>query len=225
MTISEEKQAQRAAPRAARKALDAPQRAAANAALCRRVLELDAYRTAHTLLLYAAFGGEASLAAVAAEAARAGQDGGLPGVRRGLPLPQPCRARTAGRWDSTASVRRCRSALPFCSRSSWIWCWCPAPPLTQTAAGWAWARATRPLPAPLHPGGEDWHCIGSSARPPRHRGRPRPAAGRLCNREGMYTHGNERFKLRTVSGTACQQSAHAGRRHGRAGGRCRCGAG
>ena len=68
MTIAEEKQAQRAAGRAARKALDAPQRAAANAALCRRVLELDAYRTANTLLLYAAFGGEADLTAVAAEA-------------------------------------------------------------------------------------------------------------------------------------------------------------
>ena len=73
MTIAEEKQAQRAAGRAARKALDAPQRAAANAALCRQVLELDAYRAAHTLLLYAAFGGEADLAAVAAEAARQGK--------------------------------------------------------------------------------------------------------------------------------------------------------
>ena len=52
MTIAEEKQAQRTAGRAARKALAAPQRAAANAALCRRVLELDAYRTAHTCLLY-----------------------------------------------------------------------------------------------------------------------------------------------------------------------------
>ncbi len=49
MTIAEEKQAQRTAARAARKALDAPQRAAANAALCRRVLELDAYRAAHIL--------------------------------------------------------------------------------------------------------------------------------------------------------------------------------
>ncbi len=73
MTIAEEKQAQRTAGRAARKALDAPQRAAANAALCRRVLELDVYRTAHTLLLYAAFGDEADLAAVAAEAARQGK--------------------------------------------------------------------------------------------------------------------------------------------------------
>ena len=38
MTIAEEKQAQRTAGRAARKALDALQRAAANVALCRRVL-------------------------------------------------------------------------------------------------------------------------------------------------------------------------------------------
>ena len=86
MTIAEEKQAQRAAGRAARKALDAPQRAAANAALCRRVLELDAYRTAHTLLLYAAFGGEANLAAVAAEAARQGKTVAYPVCGEGFSL-------------------------------------------------------------------------------------------------------------------------------------------
>ena len=86
MTIAEEKQAQRTAGRAARKALDAPQRAAANAALCRRVLELDAYRTAHTLLLYAAFGGEADLAAVAAEAARQGKTVAYPVCGEGFSL-------------------------------------------------------------------------------------------------------------------------------------------
>ena len=86
MTIAEEKQAQRAAGRTARKALDAPQRAAANAALCRRVLELDAYRTAHTLLLYAAFGGEADLAAVAAEAARQGKTVAYPVCGEGFAL-------------------------------------------------------------------------------------------------------------------------------------------
>ena len=83
MTIAEEKQAQRAAGRAARKALDAPQRAAANAALCRRVLELDAYRAAHTLLLYAAFGGEADLAA---EAARQGKTVAYPVCGEGFSL-------------------------------------------------------------------------------------------------------------------------------------------
>ena len=86
MTIAEEKQAQRAAGRAARKALDAPQRAAANAALCRQVLELDAYRAAHTLLLYAAFGGEANLAAVAAEAARQGKTVAYPVCGEGFSL-------------------------------------------------------------------------------------------------------------------------------------------
>ena len=86
MTIAEEKQAQRTAGRAARKALDAPQRAAANAALCRRVLELDAYRTAYTLLLYAAFGGEADLAAVAAEAVRQGKTVAYPVCDEGFTL-------------------------------------------------------------------------------------------------------------------------------------------
>ena len=86
MTIAEEKQAQRTAGRAARKALDAPQRAAANAALCRRVLELDAYRAARTLMLYAAFGGEADLAAVAAEAARQGKTVAYPVCGEGFTL-------------------------------------------------------------------------------------------------------------------------------------------
>ena len=73
MDTAKTKQAQRAAGRAARKALDAQTRAAANAALCRNVLQLDAFRTAHTILLYAAFGGEADLSAFAAEAQRQGR--------------------------------------------------------------------------------------------------------------------------------------------------------
>ena len=73
MTLTEEKQAQRRAGRAARKALPDDVRAAANAALCRRVLQLDALRTARTVLLYAAFGSEADLAAFAADAARQGK--------------------------------------------------------------------------------------------------------------------------------------------------------
>lgn len=86
MSIAEEKQAQRTAGRAARKALAAPQRAAANAALCRRVLELDVYRAAHTLLLYAAFGGEADLTAVAAEAVRQGKTVAYPVCGEGFSL-------------------------------------------------------------------------------------------------------------------------------------------
>ena len=152
MTIAEEKQAQRTAGRAARKALAAPQRAAANAALCRRVLELDAYRTAHTLLLYAAFGGEADLAAVAAEAARQGKTVAYPVCDEGFTLTAAVPGAdgwTVGQYGIRTPVLE-RSAL--CSRSSWIWCWCPAPPLTQAATGWAWARATTTATCPTAPG-------------------------------------------------------------------------
>ncbi|MFR9068063.1 MAG: 5-formyltetrahydrofolate cyclo-ligase [Faecalibacterium prausnitzii] len=86
MTIVEEKQAQRTAARAARKTLDAPQRAAANAALCRRVLELDAYRTAHTLLLYAAFGAKPTLPPWLPEAVRQGKTVAYPVCGEGFAL-------------------------------------------------------------------------------------------------------------------------------------------
>lgn len=152
MTIAEEKQAQRAAGRAARKALDAPQRAAANAALCRRVLELDAYRAAHTLLLYAAFGGEADLAAVAAEAVRQGKTVAYPVCGEGFTLIAAVPGVDGWAVGQYGIRARYRNAPRFCSRSSWIWCWCPAPPLTQTAAGWAWARATTTAICPAAPG-------------------------------------------------------------------------
>ena len=70
MDIAEEKQAQRTSGKAARRALSPEQRAAANAALCARLWQLDAVQNAQTILLYAAFGGEADLAGFAAEAAR-----------------------------------------------------------------------------------------------------------------------------------------------------------
>ena len=73
MTVSEEKQAQRKAGRAARKALSPEVRAAANAALCANLWQLDAVQKARTILLYAAFGAEADLAAFAEEALRRGK--------------------------------------------------------------------------------------------------------------------------------------------------------
>ena len=73
MTIAEEKQLQRKAGRAARKALSPDERVAANAALCRTLWQLDAVRNARTILLYAAFGAEADLAAFAAEAQAQGK--------------------------------------------------------------------------------------------------------------------------------------------------------
>ena len=62
MTLAEEKQVQRKAGIAARRALAPETRAAANAALCARLAALPSFRQARTILLYAAFGGEADLA-------------------------------------------------------------------------------------------------------------------------------------------------------------------
>ena len=73
MTVSEAKQTQRKAGRAARKALGPEERKAANAALCAFLWQLAAVQNAQTILLYAAFGFEADLAAFAAEAAAQGK--------------------------------------------------------------------------------------------------------------------------------------------------------
>ena len=73
VSIQEEKQAQRRAGQAARQALLPPEHAAASAALCANLWRLDAVSKAHTILLYAAFGGEADLSAFAAEARARGK--------------------------------------------------------------------------------------------------------------------------------------------------------
>ena len=73
MTVSEAKQTQRKAGRAARKALGPEERKAANAALCAFLWQLAAVQNAQTILLYAAFGFEADLAAFSAEAAAQGK--------------------------------------------------------------------------------------------------------------------------------------------------------
>ena len=75
MTVSEQKQAQRRAGRTARRALSAQARAAANAALCANLWQLDAVQNAQTILLYAAFGSEADLSAFAEKAQAAAQCG------------------------------------------------------------------------------------------------------------------------------------------------------
>ena len=73
MTVSEQKQAQRRAGRAARKALSVSARAAANAALCANLWQLDAVQNAQTILLYAASGSEADLSAFAEKAQAQGK--------------------------------------------------------------------------------------------------------------------------------------------------------
>lgn len=64
-----QKQRQRAAGRAARRALTPEQRAAADRAICAAAAGSAAFRAARTVLLYRAFGGEADLAGLAAQAA------------------------------------------------------------------------------------------------------------------------------------------------------------
>ena len=73
MTVSEAKQTQRKAGRAARKALSPEERKAANAALCAFLWQLAAVQNAQTILLYAAFGSEADLSALAEKAQAQGK--------------------------------------------------------------------------------------------------------------------------------------------------------
>ena len=105
MTVSEAKQTQRKAGRAARKALGPEERKAANAALCAFLWQLAAVQNAQTILLYAAFGFEADLSAFAAERQqRRAKHWPIRCAARRIPLQPLCPARTAGRWDSTASA-------------------------------------------------------------------------------------------------------------------------
>ena len=86
MDIQSRKAEQRRAGIAARKALPQAERAAANAAICARILELPCFRRAKNLLVYAAFGGEVDLSALAEEAARQGKTVAYPVCGEGFTL-------------------------------------------------------------------------------------------------------------------------------------------
>ena len=86
MTITEQKAAQRKAGIAARRALSDTQRTRSNAALCARIMALDCFKRAESILLYAAFGGEADLSALAVEAARQGKTPAYPVCGEGFSL-------------------------------------------------------------------------------------------------------------------------------------------
>ena len=62
--LAEQKRIQRKQGRAARNALSPEQRTAFSGAICRRVLELEAFRRAERVMIYAAFGAEADLTAL-----------------------------------------------------------------------------------------------------------------------------------------------------------------
>ena len=86
MTLSEEKNLQRRAGIAARRALPDAARGAANAALCAHLAALSAFARAKTLLVYAAFGGEADLAALIRQAEQAGKTVAYPICGAGFAL-------------------------------------------------------------------------------------------------------------------------------------------
>ena len=65
MEIRDRKAAQRRAGIMARRGLPQAERAAANAAICARLLAMPCFQKAENLLLYAAFGGEVDLAVLA----------------------------------------------------------------------------------------------------------------------------------------------------------------
>ena len=73
MEIRDRKAAQRRAGILARRGLPQAERAAANAAICARLLAMPCFQKAENLLLYAAFGGEVDLAVLAEQAARLGK--------------------------------------------------------------------------------------------------------------------------------------------------------
>ena len=73
MEIRDRKAAQRRAGIMARRGLPQAERAAANAAICARILAMPCFQKAENLLLYAAFGGEVDLAVLAEQAARLGK--------------------------------------------------------------------------------------------------------------------------------------------------------
>ena len=71
---------------AARRALSDTERTRSNAALCARIMALDCFKKAENILLYAAFGGEADLSALAVEAARQGKTPAYPVCGEGFSL-------------------------------------------------------------------------------------------------------------------------------------------
>ena len=86
MTIAEAKAAQRRFGRDARSAIPAGERAAAAAALCANLWQLDAVLRASTILLYAAFGAEADLSAFAKKAQAQGKTLAYPVCGEGFTL-------------------------------------------------------------------------------------------------------------------------------------------
>ena len=93
MTIQEQKITQRKAGISARRALSDEERTTANSALCAHLAVLPCFASAEVLLVYAAFGGEADLAALVQTAQHLGKTAAYPVCGEGFTLtaavPEP----------------------------------------------------------------------------------------------------------------------------------------
>lgn len=141
MTVSEAKQTQRKAGRAARKALGPEERKAANTALCAFLWQLAAVQNAQTILLYAAFGSEADLSALAEKAQAQGKTLAYPVCGEAYSLtaavPGPDGWEMGQYGIRTPILSRSEILLPEALDLVLV----PARLLMQTASGSAWARA------------------------------------------------------------------------------------
>lgn len=138
--VQREKEHQRAAGIARRRALSVQQRTVFDAALPPRVLALPAFAAARTVLSYCAVGGEANPAAIDAAALRLGKAVAYPlCLEEGhmeAALPEAADALAPGRYGIPAPI----PGVAVCwRRRMWIWRWCPARLLTPSAAASAWA--------------------------------------------------------------------------------------
>ena len=134
--VQREKEHQRAAGIARRRALSVQQRTVFDAAIAARVLALPAFAAARTVLSYCAVGGEANPAAIDAAALRLGKavayplcleeghmeaalpeaaDALAPG-RYGIPAPIPGRCRLLAPEDVDLAVVPCAAFDAFCRR-------------------------------------------------------------------------------------------------------------
>ena len=111
------KQTQRAAGIAARRALPPAARAAANAAICARVSQQEAFCRARILLAYASFGSEADLSALLEQAVRLGKTVAYPVCGENFSLiaavPAPVDGWETGRYGiRTPILGRARLLTP-----------------------------------------------------------------------------------------------------------------
>ena len=134
--VQREKEHQRAAGLARRRALSVQQRTVFDAAIAARVLALPAFAAARTVLSYCAVGGEANPAAIDAAALRLGKavayplcleeghmeaalpeaaDALAPG-RYGIPAPIPGRCRLLAPEDVDLALVPCAAFDAFCRR-------------------------------------------------------------------------------------------------------------